>query len=212
MGSVGRTKEEVVEEFRCQAIREAAMRVVGRKGLASATVQEIADEAGVAKGTVYLYFRSREEILEQARTSAVDELLDRLRQAIAEGGDFRTVLERVLSTQIAYFDAHQNFFRLVLAQGEEPGERRLRRHASYHRHVSQLATLIAAAAERGEVRAADPERLAVAIAGAARDLILRRIDERTPPPVADDVRLLADLICRGVAAGVRRPRQGPKPS
>ncbi|MGZ6971061.1 MAG: helix-turn-helix domain-containing protein, partial [Thermoanaerobaculia bacterium] len=55
------TKKQVVEEFRCRAICEAAMRVVGRKGLAGATVEDIAREAGVAKGTVYLYFRSRDE-------------------------------------------------------------------------------------------------------------------------------------------------------
>lgn len=45
------TKKHVVEEFRCRAICDAAMRVVGRKGLVRATVEDIAREAGVAKGT-----------------------------------------------------------------------------------------------------------------------------------------------------------------
>ncbi|MGZ7032185.1 MAG: helix-turn-helix domain-containing protein, partial [Thermoanaerobaculia bacterium] len=41
-------------EFRTQTICDAAMRVVARKGVRNVTVQDIADEAGVAKGTVYI--------------------------------------------------------------------------------------------------------------------------------------------------------------
>src|SRR5947207_3326896 len=109
---VKKTKKQVVGEFRSSAIREAAMRVVGRRGLAHATVQEIADEAGVAKGTVYLYFRSRGEIFERTTRAAVDDLLVRLRAAVDEGGPFRTVLGRFLATQLDYFDEHEDFFRL----------------------------------------------------------------------------------------------------
>jgi AcrR family transcriptional regulator len=192
------TKEKVVGEFRCRAIREAAMRVVGRKGLAHATVQEIADEAGVAKGTVYLYFRSREEILEKTTRAAVDELLDRLRSAAEEGGGFREVLERVLATQLGYLDEHKDFFRLYFETGDAVGKQRQGRQASRKRHVAQLVGMLESAAARGEIRAADNERVAVAIAGAVRGVILRRIDERPVVPLERDVRLLVDLVCDGL--------------
>jgi len=55
-----KTKADVVEEFRKESICDAAMRVVARKGMKNVTVQDIADEAGVAKGTVYIYFQSRD--------------------------------------------------------------------------------------------------------------------------------------------------------
>ena len=54
-----KSKEDVVQEFRVQSIQEAAIRVISRKGMAAATMQEIAAEAGVAKGTIYLLPRSR---------------------------------------------------------------------------------------------------------------------------------------------------------
>src|SRR5512141_1333187 len=98
------TKKQVVEEFRCRAIRDAAMRVVGRKGLEKATVDDIAREAGVAKGTLYLYFRSRDEILEKTIGAAVDELLERLQRATDGTGPFAGALERLLTAQFAYFD------------------------------------------------------------------------------------------------------------
>lgn len=195
------TKKQVVEEFRCRAIREAAMRVVGRKGLAKATVDDIAREAGVAKGTVYLYFRSREEILEKTIGAAVDELLERLERA-AEGagpGPFDLALERVLTAQFAYFDDHRDFFRLYFASGEYSEDRRLRQSRRYRLHLDQLVALIRRGRRRGELKRLDPERAAIAIAGAARDFILRRIHEKDPPPPECDARFLAEILGTGLA-------------
>lgn len=196
--SLVRTKEKIVKEFRCQTICQAAMRVLARKGFAHATVQEIADEAGVAKGTVYLYFKSREEILDNTMEGAVKELLGRLRAAAEEGGDFSSALERVVSAQLMYFDEHQEFFRLYVVMAEPAGERRMRKHASYRTHIAQLVSLIASAAGRGEIRKADHERLAIAIASVTRDIVLQRMTEKTPPPIGEDVRFVRDFICRGV--------------
>jgi AcrR family transcriptional regulator len=193
-----RTKEKLVKEFRCQTICEAAMRVVARKGFARATVQEIADEAGVAKGTVYLYYKSREEILDNTMEGAVAELLSRLRAAAQEGGDFASVLERIVRVQLTYFDEHQDFFRLYAAMAEPYGERRLRKHASYRTHIAQLVSVITPAAARGEVRKADHQRLAVAFAAVTRDIVLQRMTEKTPRPLDEDVRFVRDFICRGM--------------
>jgi len=194
------TKGEVVGEFRCRAIREAAMRVVGRKGLANATVQEIANEAGVAKGTVYLYFRSREDIIERTTQTAVDELLKQILEAIGAGGAFRAVLERVLTTQIGYFDEHQDFFRLYFATVDGSERSRRQRLENRRRHVAQLATMLEAASRRGEIRAADPERVAIALAGAVREVIFRRVDGRSAHALADEVGFLTDLFCEGICA------------
>ena len=83
------TKGAIVEQFRCQSIREAAMRVVSRKGYDHVTVQDIADEAGVAKGTVYLYFKSREDVLEKTMSFSFEEFHILIREAIGRGTTFR---------------------------------------------------------------------------------------------------------------------------
>src|ERR1039457_7703986 len=104
------TKKQVVEEFRCHAVCEAAWRVVGRKGLAKATVQEIAREPVVAKGTVYLYFPSRDAILEKTVEAAVGRLLERLRCAGEKGRTFADSLQLVLAAQFAFFADDRDFF------------------------------------------------------------------------------------------------------
>jgi hypothetical protein len=59
-------------------------------------------------------------------------------------------------------------------------------------------SMIAAAASRQEIRAADHERLAIAIASVTRDIILQRMTEKIPPPLDKDVRFVRDFICRGM--------------
>ena len=62
MSTITRTKKDVVTEFRTVGILEAARKVFAMKGFNEATVDDIADAAGVAKGTVYLYYRSKRDV------------------------------------------------------------------------------------------------------------------------------------------------------
>jgi TetR/AcrR family transcriptional regulator len=194
-----RTKEVVVEEFRKQSICEAAMRVVARKGLSGVTVQDIADEAGVAKGTIYIYFQSRDEILQRTMDNAVENLLDKLATACQHCRGFRNILEQRVRTQIEHFDENRDFFRLYLAIAEPSGERRLKKHPTYLTYLAQLERLVREAIAHGEVRDTNVARLAIAIASVVRDIVLHRMIEREPPPVERDVQFAVDFIMRGIA-------------
>lgn len=196
------TKKQVVGAFRCRAISDAAMRAVARKGLAKTTVDDIAREAGVAKGTIYLYFRSRDEIIEKTIGAAVDGLIKRLRLATdgAVAEPFAGALERVLTAQFAYFDEHRAFFRLYFGSGEYSEDRRLRQTRRSRVHLGLFVELIRRGRRQGDLRNVDAKRAAVAITGAAREVILRRIHEKEPPSPAADARLLADVFGAGLAA------------
>jgi AcrR family transcriptional regulator len=193
------TKGEIVEQFRCQSIRDAAMRVVSRKGYDHVTVQDIADEAGVAKGTVYLYFKSREDVLEKTMSFSFEEFHILIREAIGRGTTFRERVEQVVRAQLEYFEQEQEFFRLYLAMAEPLGERRLRTHASYRTHIAQLVSMVETAVENDEVRAQPPERIAIALASVVRDIGLQRIAEKNKRPIAEDIEFVRDFICRGIA-------------
>jgi AcrR family transcriptional regulator len=193
-----RTKEDVVEEFRKQSICDAAMRVVARKGIRNVTVQDIADEAAVAKGTVYIYFTSREQVLTTAMDGATEKLLEKLALACRSCRTFRDVLEQRVRTQLQHFEENRDFFRMYLAMSEPLGERRLRKHATYQTYLRQLETVLRSAIERGEIRPGPVDRLAVTISSVVRDIVLHRISEREPPPLEDDVAFAVDFIVRGI--------------
>jgi AcrR family transcriptional regulator len=201
---MARSKEEVVQEFRIQSIRDAAMRVIARKGMAAATMQEIATEAGVAKGTIYLYFRDRDELVEKTFESAMSDLHDRVEEALEKEGTFEEKLRAVLAAQINYFQANREFFRLYISlrypEGNAQQQRRQKRHCQpqYKSRVDRIAAVLREAMARGEIRQLDPMRLALFIIEGSNAVIIERVLDEAPPPAEADIELIAGMILGGI--------------
>ena len=66
-----------------QRILDAAIEVIAKKGFHNSRVSEIAEQAGVADGTIYLYFKSKEQILMTALDTAFQSFLARARRELA---------------------------------------------------------------------------------------------------------------------------------
>jgi AcrR family transcriptional regulator len=73
-------------EARRQAIIEAALSVFVAQGFAAAKLDDVADKAGVAKGTIYLYFKDKQDLFEQMVRAAVSPVIERL-EALAKVPD-----------------------------------------------------------------------------------------------------------------------------
>ena len=86
MPVAGRTRKDVVTEFREAEILQAARQVFAREGFADASMEEIAQVAGLAKGTLYLYYDSKRELYRAALRAGLVELCDTLQRAIGKAG------------------------------------------------------------------------------------------------------------------------------
>src|ERR1044072_678836 len=78
-----------------EAILRAAIRVFAHNGYFNSKVADIAREAGIADGTVYLYFKSKEEILHSIFDRGVDEAVAAARKQIEPISDAREKLRRI---------------------------------------------------------------------------------------------------------------------
>jgi len=199
-----KSKEEVVQEFRIQSIQEATMRVIARKGMSAATMQEIADEAGVAKGTIYLYFRDRDELVEKTFETAMALLGDQIDAALEKDLPFEDKLREAIAVRLAFFRENREFFRLYLSlrmpEGTPQQQRRHKRtcHPQYRTRVQKFAEVLKEAMERGEIRHVEQYRLALFVIEGSTAVILDRLTEETPPPEEDDVEFMVRLILDGV--------------
>ena len=199
------TKEELVEHYRRETIQHAAQRVIARRGLAGASMAAIAEEAGVAKGTLYLYFKDRDDLIDQAAGRIFDEVFERLKGVLAGGRPLRESLRELVSTKLAFFDANQEFLRaymaLRLGGGDEVSHRR-RRQPRYARYLELLTEYLAAAIRRGEMKAFDPARVALFFAEGTSAILQRRIEDTGRPP-EEDVEWIVDLLLNGLCPGRR---------
>jgi AcrR family transcriptional regulator len=196
-----KTKEEVLGEYRCGSIQEAAMAVIARKGVADATMQDIADEAGIAKGTLYVYFRDRDELLAKTAAGAYDRLVAELDEALSEPGTLEQRLTRVALRQLRFFDQHRELFRayMALTQQREGGAAlRKPKLAAHARYLERLERLFAEARDSGELRELDPHEVASVYADCMRGMIVRRIEEKSKTPREDVAALVVSILLHGL--------------
>jgi TetR/AcrR family fatty acid metabolism transcriptional regulator len=199
-----KSKEEVVQEFRIQSIQEATMRVIARKGMAAATMQEIAEEAGVAKGTIYLYFRDRDELVEKTFETAMTQLGDRIDNVLETALSFEEKLREAIRVRLAFFRENREFFRLYLSlrmpEGTPQQQRRQKRncHPQYRARVQKFADVLKESMGRGEIRELEQYRLALFVIEGSTAIILERLNEDAPPPEEADVEFMTQLILDGV--------------
>ena len=98
------------KELRRGAIVAAAHALVHRDPSASFSVDELARRAGLAKGTLYLYFGSREEVLLTLHVQQSHEVFDVIERALAQpNADAR----KVLAAGMAYLRTHPEFYPLA---------------------------------------------------------------------------------------------------
>ncbi len=112
-----RARREREKEKRRQSILQAAHDVFFENGFHRATVDNVAERAEVSKGTVYLYFESKETILAHLLLETLDELIEELEQAYvtAESLPADEQLRRLGQAYLRFFKEEPECFRLLMA-------------------------------------------------------------------------------------------------
>ncbi|MGE0324946.1 MAG: TetR/AcrR family transcriptional regulator [Polyangiaceae bacterium] len=100
MGVQERRKRERSE--RREQILEAAERVFLERGLSGATMEEVASRAELSKGTLYLYFKSKDELYLATANRQLAEMVSRFEGALEAGGTGIEMLERLVRVQLEY--------------------------------------------------------------------------------------------------------------
>ena len=111
------SRRQKEKEDRKEAILAAAREVFFEDGIGRATVDAVAARAEVAKGTVYLYFETKETILAHLLLEGLDRLNAHLEKAFDEpapaSGEAR--LRRLAAAYLAFYQSEQDYFRLMMA-------------------------------------------------------------------------------------------------
>lgn len=199
-------RRSVREESRAvyrQAILEAAVRVFGSTGFRDAKIADIASEAGVATGTLYNYFSSKEEIFQ----SILEDGREQMRARVSECEAISEPLERLrslLHCLLEFLEEHGSLFaiyvqlgtteRHTLRQQDDPNDDEFRRLllGVFERAIIDAGTRIR--------RDLPPELLAVMLGGLLNGMIMRWIDGQYRTSLRDQSDTIVDFFLHGAAA------------
>jgi len=203
------TKKEVVTAFRTREILAAARNVMERLGVEATTMDEIAQAAGVAKGTIYLYFPSKEELIQALMSQVGENMFRDLKAIMDEPHSPRDKLPRVLAVLVEYLERERALFPIYMrdfAQWMLPGGRgRFRRIQELEGQIlSLLNCLFTEGVASGEFIPADPKLLTFLLRSLVRGVGFYGITEGRSDAIKEALPVLTTFILSGFT-----PRPAP---
>jgi len=202
--------DQSVSERKRNSILDAARTVFSRQGYSGSAVEDVAAEAGVAKGTLYLYFKSKEELYIAALARDMVDVAQRARAEMDRAPTLRGKMLAFLRVRLEYSKANEDFLRIYLA---EYGSVFLK--SSLHTELCRLALennrhlkrMVQDAVARGEIRPVEAGPVATALVSIARGLMETRILGWKELQAHDEAEFALDLLWRGIGPETGFPRK-----
>ena len=198
-----KTKQDVIFEFRTSGILEAARAVFARKGFHDATVDEIAETAGVAKGTVYLYYPSKRDIYFAALKFDIGQMYSILIEDIKRESSTEGKLKALIAAKLTYFDANRDFFKIYYSElgnfPTHPAGIDSELKSLYLDQARLVESILKEGVRKKVIRALRTEQAALAISDIIRGVITYRILGWSRTKTAQDADFIFDMIWKGIA-------------
>ena len=199
------TREEALRDFRTDQIMAAARRVIGAVGWPDASIDKIAEDAGVARSTVYVYFDGRDDLLNQCLAQNRIGLSERVREAVQGADGFESGLQAFLEAILVYVGEYRAFFAAIMqVRGLDPFFRHDDRPATEVDSIrvevqAILADLLKQGLHEGLLDEAAMVEATRVMGSMIYGSLMWRVNDPEPVPAADEARSLARTLLFGIA-------------
>jgi AcrR family transcriptional regulator len=182
---------------RREQLLEVALEVFCELGFHPASMNDVAEAAGVTKPVLYQHFRSKRELYKQVLTDVGGQLLDAIAKATAAARSPREQVELGFVAYFRFVEANEAAFRVLFGGGT-------RRDEEFAAQVAivegAIAEEIAALIDVEELTVAQRRQLAHGLVGLAEGASRLWMDEGAQEPAEEVAGLMADLAWRGLRA------------
>ena len=191
-----------VKEFRENQIKEAALRLFSEKGFYGTTITQIAEAAGLGKGTIYWYWKSKEELAFSLVEDMLSAFLELIEAARDEEGGFEERFARLVKGVAGLYKVEKEHCRLLW-------KFRADRHyifdpvytrkvtAYYVRIREALADLVRQGVESGEIKKIDPRLAAYILLGITEGLEIEWLENEDDFDLEKGLEMVFDNIYQG---------------
>jgi AcrR family transcriptional regulator len=178
-GGSPRPFQEIGREQKRQFILKAAAAAFGEKGFHAVAVKDIAERAGIARGTFYLYFKDKRDVYRALSRELQSQVMEAILPGgaagvLAEGVDLTALIRERLVALARLFERESGFARVYAYRtaGTDP-EFEEQRREFLRELVNVIAAVLRAGADRGVFRRQDPRVAAMCLIGSV-DMVIER--------------------------------------
>jgi AcrR family transcriptional regulator len=197
------TRKEILTAFRTQEILAAARRILDQRGLEAMTMEEIAAAAGVAKGTLYLYFHCKDDLLQAMITHVGENILRDVQASIIAPGTPADKLIRTVSVLIEYLNRERLLFPIYareLLRGKKESREGFWRHYQEieEKFLTLVTNLFAEGIASGDFISANPRLLTYLMRGLVRATGYYQRDEGEVDVAREALPVIVTLLSSGL--------------
>jgi len=185
-----------------QQIIEAAVRVFAREGYYNSRVSDIAREAGIAAGTIYLYFKTKDDILVTLFRDKMAEFVGALRKAIAGEPDAASKVRRLVSLHFSMLEENPDLAEVVQVELRQ-GQKFFRGASSQEigAYFALIGSVLEEGVAEGRFRSSLPVKVATKMLfGAMDQMATSWVLGKRGYQLVDTADAVAEIFLQGVAA------------
>jgi AcrR family transcriptional regulator len=188
-----------------QEMLAVALNLFSKKGYHNVSMHEVAERAEFAIGTLYKFFRSKEDLYKALIMEMAAEYHNALSGVLSRQGDVLTILNDYITVKMGIFDGNLATLRLYFAEtrgasfnikaGLDKDIRKL-----YDKLVRQLALTLKKGIRENVLRKKDPYYMAVALEGITNAFLFYGLEDPDRHSYEANVSLIRDMFFKGVVA------------
>ena len=192
-----------------EEILSAAEKVFAAKGFFPTTMSDIARRAEFGTGTLYKYFKSKEELYFTLIDEKVEEINRLVKIELSQRNSAVERVKKVLRLQFEFIERNRDFFRIYISERsrfewtvkDDLGKGLHEKMVSY---IDILSEVIRQGIKKGEFRSMDPRDLAHAFVGIVNSFVFEWLISREPYPLISKLDSVLEIFLSGVQQTERR--------
>jgi len=188
-----------------ERILEAALEVFSHKGFHPATMDEIAEKAGVGKGTLYRYFETKEKLFAELVRLRLEELGRKAASSIDGHDDVLTMISRYIRIYFEFFDRNQRLYRLIIQEQLDLGEQSPNEYfRKVMRAIPNLKRKVYEGTQQGILKDVDFQTVFYGTMGFAHGVIQKWLARDCSYPLVDELPGVLEVLFYGFVKDGRK--------
>lgn len=181
-------------------IFESAIQVFSKAGYSGATMDDIALNAGVAKGTLYYHFKSKEEIFNYIISTGFDVMKEEVVSAVSAEEDVLSKIRTMCKFQLKLVYENKDFFKVIMSQiwGQELRQLELRK--SIEDYLKTIESFLIEAMNHGVIKKGDSNFMSYTFFGTLCSAAVYELIHSDDMNIDRAIDNLMDYIFKGIQA------------
>ncbi len=194
-----KAKKKELTQMRQKQILDVAARVFSKKGFARTQVDEIANLAGLGKGTVYRYFKDKKSLFLSVADKGIENLKDLVLEAMVKEKEPLDRIKKAIEAYLKFFEDNSNLIRILIHEQSEFQKRIQKRYFDhYYEHINKMEEVFRQGIAKGQIKKIDVKGAIGILTNMLNGLVYMWQIEGRKYPIVEKVPMLLKIYFSGI--------------